>query len=225
MDDNNAKPNKNRNDDDHEHDCEKGNEGEPIHACCNDLNCLTKTTCIENESKHDNNHYHSHEHSHFHSHHHSHDHNHQSPCTQCTPNSEPTTITSSTSAPDLDDVEIPSWKKRAIEANLDFNMAPFQMKDWNTETSFSIVRCCGNDDNDVGEGFVVHEKSKIGIVCGDNEHSHEHNHEHSHEHSKSDNEKHDLGCCSKKHTEQHYHDHEHNHKGGCCHSEVSLYCT
>jgi len=71
-------------------------------------------------------------HNHEHNHDHGHSHDHGEDCETCGPKL--------TSAEDVEDVEIPAWKKLALEKenNDDTSAAPFGMS-WNTESTTSAT--------------------------------------------------------------------------------------
>jgi len=112
---------------------------------------------------HSDGHEHKHEHAETHAHDHGHSHEHGEDCDTCGPKL--------TDAKDVKDVEIPAWKKKALEnANLDANAAPFGMTSWNMEASTSAT-----------EASKKEEATPTDTGCDDG-HSHEHGHDHGHSH-------------------------------------------
>jgi hypothetical protein len=88
-----------------------------------------------------------------------------------------------TSQKDVEDVDMPLWKKRALEkegAN-DANAAPFGMTDWNMEASTSATDASKKLDTTAATSTAdasTAEKKDEG-------HSHDHDHSHSHDHGHS----------------------------------------
>eukprot|EP00979_Chaetoceros_neogracilis_P007791 scaffold1674_cov284-Chaetoceros_neogracile.AAC.9 len=66
----------------------------------------------------------------YHPHSHDHSHKHDEDCSTCGPKV--------TSTEDVNDVEVPEWKKKALATNADASAAPFGMK-WGTEESVSAT--------------------------------------------------------------------------------------
>lgn len=180
-------------------------------SCCDDGHCCQNNDGCDHDHSHsechnnDDSSSHHHNHNHSHSHDHHNEHNHQKHIT--TPY-------------DVNDVDIPSWKKVALQTKLDSNEAPFQMKDWNQQISFVASslnyktknKCCHDHSHTCKENMSNCEAQHHHESFQD-QHSHEHSHDHQNHHP----------CCTKNnsnnindgHHESHDHSHDHSE---CCSS-------